>query len=402
MSRAKDEMGAPRSIESLTARTVLIAAPFLGLASGIVAGYWYGTGSDVLLGAVLAPMCLGFATYVRGVRNGRMAFATGFLWEAAGAGTTLVAVSVLLYAGNYEHVLLGLCLGYVVAACAGWPWHRSTRLPAEDRTQIVGYTVWTSVQAVAAGGLLPAVTALAALHASPAEMGDLGAAVSIATPVLLLSIALRTSSAPFVARRVARGDFTGLRQSTDSLLRTMVTIFVPTFGVACLWAPDLLALLYGDTFATGSTLLVLLLLGVSINCLNASHIWLSAGPPWGPRALALCNGSGLVVGVVVAAVGVGFAPTSGAAAGYLVGSLVSTTLATLIVWREGRMEWFAVSARLVAGYTLVVGSLVIVGSAGTGIRLIVTLVFTLSFAALSLDDLRRLRRALRASAGPMP
>ena len=390
MASVADTADPRHAVESFTSRTVLVACLPLSATSGVVAACWFSAGWAGTLWSALLPACLGAAAYARGVRYGRLRFRDGLLWDCLGAIATIASMSAVLVTGRFEHALMPLCLGYLVSALPGWPRHRpSVPLSADHRREVTRYTAWTAVQVVAAGGLIHVVMALAALHASASDLGEFAAALSIATPILLLSIALRTSLTPFVARQVAAGDQESLRRATDSLMRTMVVLFVPALGAACIWSRELLLIIFGAGFAGSANVLVILLLGVSLNCFNASHVWLGVAAPWGPRALAVCNGAGLVVGTGVAAVGASLAPATWAATGYLTGSLVGAGSAAVIVWRRGRMRWWPLALRLGVGYALIASAVVATGDADAWPKVMVSAAFVVAYAGVCWSDVRR-------------
>lgn len=382
-----------QAVLGFTSLTVLISALPMGLFGALVASTWLDLGSPTVYWAALLPICLGMATYARGTRGGRLYFRQGFWWDCFGAIATAATLIALLATGQSQHALAAFCVGFLASAVPGWPRARLHRAPTAARSEVVRYTAWTSVQVVSAGGLIHVAMALAAVGATATQLGEMGAAVSVATPILLLSVALRTSTVPFVVRQAATGDQSGLRTSTDLLLRAMVVLFVPAFGVACLWARQILELLYSDQFAQGSTLLIILLLGVSLNCFNASHVWLMSGPSWGVRVLAVCNGAGLATGVLVALLHPSSAATTSAALGYLAGSLVSAVATTAVVWRSGAMPWSAVLGRLTAGYALIVASLIVSSDMDAVPRLVVTVCFLAVVYAATRTDVNLIRRA---------
>lgn len=391
VSLAAGDAPRQRMLASFTFRTVIVAAPLIAFLAAGASAMWLRAEPPLVLWAALLPVCLGLSTYVRGLRAGRMQFRQGLIWDSVGAVVTLGVLVLVLTSGSFELVLVGFCVGYLVSAVPGTP-GRSPGLPVRERREVIRYTAWMAVQVIAAGGLLHATVAIAALQASRSQLGDLGAAVSIATPILLLSIALRTSTVPFVARRLARGDVAGLRQATDTLMRFMVVLFIPAFGLACIWSEQLLQVIYGPKFTSGANLLVILLLGVSLNSFNASHVWLMTGPTWGARALAISNATGLVVGAVVATTA-SASPTTSAAVGYLVGSFVSASATTAIVWRSAPLAWSGVLARLITGYVLIAGSVGLTQSMHAKERLTVSMLFIAVYMAVNSADLRKLARS---------
>jgi O-antigen/teichoic acid export membrane protein len=395
MASMSRSMGEQASVERATSRVALLSLAPLSVAATITARYGLGSGPAESLWAGVLPACLGAAAYARALRYGRMRFAQGLFWDCLGASGTLVGTLVVLSVGAPQHALFPFCLGYLISAVAGWPRRGEAPLLAPERErEIMRYAAWTAIQVVASGGLLQIVTWMAALRASPQSLGEFGAAVSIATPLLLLSIALRTSLTPFLARDVASGNLDSLNRATDLLMRGMVALFVPAFGLVCVWSPWILSGLFGEQYRGASDVLVILLLAVSVNCFNASHVWLGVALASGPKSLAVCNGAGLLVGTTVASLGDSGNATLWAAIGYLVGSLVAASLAAGLVWEHAGMQWGSLVARLLVGYALLLGAVAVSTDRGL-FNLAVSVCFVTICGLLSSQDLRRINAGLR-------
>ncbi len=192
----------------------------------------------------------------------------------------MLLMFALLGSGHEALALLAICASSLPGVLTGLvPGRPSLRSPA--RREITRYTAWTSAHIVAAGGLLPALTLVVASTVSADDLGDFAAAASIATPLYLLSTAMRVSFEPFLARAHASGRDDLVRESTDRLMRAMVVLFVPMAGLLALWSDNLLGWLYPSTFASARGTFLLLLTGVAATCLNAAQAWLSATRTWG-------------------------------------------------------------------------------------------------------------------------
>ncbi|MFI7494008.1 lipopolysaccharide biosynthesis protein [Kocuria sp. M4R2S49] len=232
--------------------------------------------------------------------------------------------------------------------------------------------------------------------ATKAEVGLYAAAVALATPASMLSGAMLTALSPSVARMFSSGDTAGLARQVDVILRTMVTVFLPVFGVGILWAEPVL-LIFGREYQEAESLLVVLFFAVSATSFNAANARLNGTEPWGIKVLAAANGLGLVLGVATMLL---LGPELGimaSAVGYLVGSLLSSVLPLLVVWRLDRMRWGTVLLRIVAGYAMVLGALQVLGPDFRVLPALgATAVFLAVWAGLSLRDLRPALRAVGA------
>ena len=239
---------------------------------------------------------------------------------------------------------------------------------------------------------------------TPAAVGQYSAAVSIATPASMLSSSMLVALAPAVARMFTAGDMAGMKRQLDSILRVMVLMFLPVFGVGILWAPYVIHVLYNaraEEFTGAVPLLIVLFFAVSATSFNASNSRLNGGESWGVRALAACNALGLILGVATV---LWWGPRLGvmaAAMGYLVGCLISAVGPLIIVWVHDRMKWSGLMLRVVLGYVLILAGLWLVFThQGVLVTVLATVGFLALWCAISWRDLaprvamvrRRLRR----------
>jgi O-antigen/teichoic acid export membrane protein len=387
MARGHDDGDAQLSATSFTARLALAGSLALAVLAFAVARVLLSIpAGQAGLGALLV-VALGTYTYVRGLRYGNSHFATGAAWDLLSSAAALALLGVLLLGHHVTWVLAPLVLGNVAGTLAGWPRRHAPPDPSVRR-EIRHFVLWNSAQVVAAGGLLQLVLLLASPFATDAQLGDFAAAVSLATPLVLVSIALRTSMAPSIASAYASGDRAEARRRVDRIMRLMVVVFLPAFGIGIVWADQVLTVTYGSQFRSAHTLLVLLLLGVSVNSFNAAHVWLISTEPGGVRTLAGCNAAGLVTGLTVAVAASPHLGVRGAALGYLAGSTVSSLAAAAAVWRRECMRWGAPSVRLAVGYALVVIAAVTVPDGmALASRIGITAAFLAGWTVLNWSDI---------------
>ena len=383
MARGRQDRHAQAATASFTAASASAGMAVLGAAAVLYAAFVLELPWSYAVSAGLLVLALSAYNFVRGVRTGNNQFVTTAAWDTVSSFLTIT-------------LLLPLILGYSVYALPSWPRRTAARLDPARRREILVFTAWGSAHLVAASGLLQLSMVLGDRFATKAEVGVYATALALATPASMLSGAMLTALSPSVARMFSARDTAGLTRQVDAILRTMVTVFLPVFGVGILWAEPLL-LVFGPEYREAEPLLVILFFAVSVTSFNAANARLNGTEPWGIKVLALANGLGLALGVgTVLLLGPQLGITA-SALGYLVGSLVSAVPPLLVVWRLDRMRWGGVLLRVVAGYALVLGGLQVLGP---GFRLLpalgVTAVFLAVWAGLSARDLRPV---LRTAAG---
>lgn len=395
MARGRGDPVAQAAVAAYTARLVGASTVVLGAAATLWVGFSAGFSWVPALSTGLLVIALGAYAFVRGVRTGNNQFVTTTVWDMISSVVTLGLLAVVLVAGWEPVLLLPLCLGYLLYALPSWPRPSPVALDATTRRAVVGFTGWGSVQLLAASGLLQLSVVLGRTHDTLTALGLYAIAVSVATPASMLSGAMLTALAPAVARRYAAGDRVGLAGEVDRVMRIMVTVFLPVFGLLILWAGPVLAVLFGARGAPAEPLLVVLLLAVSVSSFNAANLRLNGAQAWGVKALAASNVTGFLVGLGVIlwtgpALGV-----MGSALGYLAGSLVSAVGPLVIVWRVDRMRWGLLVLRITGGYALILTGRWWLGDQTHLVpTLVASAVFLTVWAALSYRDLTPLARSV--------
>ena len=397
MARGRQDREGQAATAAFTAASASAAMAVLGASAGLYAAFVLGLSWPHAVSAGLLVLSLSAYNFVRGVRTGNNQFVTTTMWDTISSFLSLTLLLLVLLAGWHWALLLPMVLGYAVYALPAWPRRTGARLDPALRREILVFTAWGSAHTLAAGGLMQLSVVLGEGMGSRSELGLYTAAVSLATPASMLSGAMLTALSPSVARMFAAGDTAGLTRQVDLILRTMVTVFLPVFGVGVLWAEPVLHVVYGRGFLAAEPLLVILFLAVSATSFNAANARLNGTESWGIRVLAVSNGVGLVLGVAAMfTLGPRLGITA-AAIGYLVGSLVSALLPLLVVWRIDRMPWGGVLLRIVLGYAMVLGGLALLGDDFRVLPALgVTAAFLAVWAVLNARDLRPMLRTATA------
>lgn len=374
-------------------RLSLLPTTVLAISAAILAATIYEVRPVGAMCTGAMVLAFGLSAVVRGIRLGRQAFGETVAWDAVAAVIALTTLGGILWLGTPELLLLPLAASYLPGVVSGWTGTRADRFAVPG---IVSFSAWTSAQILAAGGLLPAVTVVAATATSSADLGDLAAATTLATPVYLLATALRGSAEPHLAREFALGHSRAAAHLVDQLFRLMVLTFVPLITIAALWSDLALQILFDAEFAAARPVLVVLLFGVLITCLTAAQSWLNTTTASGPRLLALSNLAGMVTGVAVALATVPWAGVMGAAVGFVAGSVISVLAATLLVWRQAEMRWAATMVRLSSGVATSLLCVVTVGDSPVVLRLGVTIAFLGAWLASQRAQVTTLSRHVRS------
>lgn len=396
MARGRQDPEGQAATASFTATSASAGMALLSVSAVLYAAFALELSWGFAVSAGLLVLSLSAYNFVRGVRTGNNQFVTTTAWDTISSFLTLTLLLLVLLAGWHWVLLLPLILGYAVYALPSWPRRTGARLDPAMRREILVFTAWGSAHLVAASGLMQLSLVIGDSFATKAEVGLYASAVALATPASMLSGAMLTALSPSVARMYSAGDTAGLTRQVDVILRTMVTVFLPVFGVGILWAEPVL-LIFGRDYQEAEPLLVVLFFAVSATSFNAANARLNGTEPWGIKVLAAANGLGLVLGVVTMVL---LGPELGimaSAVGYLVGSLLSSVLPLLVVWRLDRLRWGTVLLRIVAGYAMVLGALQVLGPDFRVLPALgATAVFLAVWAGLSARDLRPALRAVGA------
>ena len=105
-----------------------------------------------------------------------------------------------------------------------------------------------------------------------ADVGLYAAAQTLSQAVLLPSMALQMITGPTIATLWGKGDRAGIEKMVDDTLRFTAAFIIPTAFAAVILAPDLIKVIFGDTFMSATDSLRILLIGSGFLA-----IWASVG-----------------------------------------------------------------------------------------------------------------------------
>ena len=399
-----DPVGAATVARHIAVRTAVIS---LVLPTGVaLAGsLWLGFDAAQTLSTALLAFAYSMYSTTRGIQYGHLRYRRVAVWDTIAGATSLLAVVVVLALDLTPLALLPLTLGYGLFAVVSWPARGRGRVEPALRREIDRFVLFGAVSGTASGGLLQLSQIAAHSSAGPGPAGDYAAALTLATPASMLSIALSTVLIPPLVAAAGRGDRRGVHVQSDVIARRLTAIFVGLFGVLTIVSPLAIAVIWGEAYSGAAEVLPILLIAVMLASIAlGGATTLQSTRARGPRAVAFVNLAGFAVSLLAWPFLAPSLGTTGVALGYLLGS-GTASLATLgTVWWIERHHWWGLAARLLGGTALVVALALLTrdipGLAGVAAQLGAALVFALVWLALTRRDVQALWSTLRGRGAP--
>ena len=261
MARGRTDPGEQASVARYAARSATVGMAVLAVVAVMVAGFSLHLPLSYVLSAGLLVIALSAYNFVRGVRTGNNQFVATALWDCISSFITLTLLLLVLLGDFSPLLLLPLCIGYLSYALPAWPVRRGTPLPRALKSEILRFTAWGSINIVTASGLLQLSMMLGQYFDDDVALGQYSAAVTIATPASMLSSSMLVALSPAIARMFTAGDHRGMKTQLDAIMRTMVLVFLPVFGIGILWSGLIINTLYrarAEEFAGAVPLLIVL------------------------------------------------------------------------------------------------------------------------------------------------
>lgn len=286
------------------------------LLSALMAPLTYLTTGDVALSLTSVLLMLSYSAYMftRGELTGEDRLGWAAIVDALSSALALSALLVTTFFHLSWALLLPLSLGYLLFAVLSRPRTRSEASTPAMRRQVLAFTWQTSIGMLVGGGLLPITIVFVRAFEAPYDAGLFAAALTLATPASMVSLALNQVLIPHFARlpRQTRGH------SHLRIFLLTTALFVIIFGALAVAAPWIVDVIYGAAYIGAEQPMRALLLGVFLFSVAAV-----------PSALLLADGDervyariwlvSFVVGMLLM---VTLSPTLGqwgALSGYVVG-----------------------------------------------------------------------------------
>jgi len=348
-----DPQGAAVVARHIAVRTTL-GSMLIPTGVALAGSYLLGFSPAHTIGTVLLAFAYSMYSTLRGVQYGLLKFRHVALWDTIAGATALLAVVVVLTLDITVLALLPLTLGYALFAVVSWPARAAGRVDSALRRQIDSFVLFGAVSGVASGGLLQLSQVAAHSYAGQARAGDYAAALTLATPASMLSVALSTVLVPPLVAAAGRGDRAAVHAQSDAIARRLTAIFVGLFGVLVIVSPLAIAVIWGAEYSAAASILPVLLVAVMLTSIAlGAATTLQSTRVRGPRAVAYVNLAGLVVSLAVWPFLAPRYGTVGVAVGYLIGSGLASLGLMATVWWVERHAWVDLAAKLV-GATAVV------------------------------------------------
>lgn len=385
-----------RHLATRTAIISLVVPTVVALTGSLLLGF----GAAHTLATVLLAFAYSMYSTVRGIQYGLLNFRHVALWDTVTGAVALLGVGLVLAFDLTALVLLPLALGYAIFAAVSWPARAAGRVEPGLRRHIDHFVLFGALSGVASGGLLQLSQIAAHHYAGAAEAGDYAAALTLATPASMLSIALSTVLIPPLVAAAGRGDHAAVHAHSDAIVRRLTAIFVGLFGVLVIVSPLAISVVWGEEYVGAAAILPVLLVAVMLTSIAlGGATTLQSTRLRGPRVVAFVNVAGLVVSVAAWPFLAPAHGTTGVALGYLMGA-GAASLATLgAVWWVERHRWWDLGGRFVVGLALVVTLALLTrdltGRQGVAAQLGAALAFGAIWIALTHRDVAALWATVR-------
>ncbi len=356
--RPEEAQDRPEAVAWYLAKHLVLVALFVGAGAGVAA--WLLTQRGALFAFATGLLTVGYSAYIFG-RSVQFATYRARRAVVADAVSGLVALALLVLVLLRELddlVLLPLALGYGAAAAITWP-RRSGPISRELRTELRRFIAIGSVGAVASGGFLQLSMVAAKILGSPDDAGLYAAALSIATPLSMVSTAIAMVVVPAMGAAVGRSDITGFRQVVDRAARGVSALALAGFGMIAALSPVLVALFYPDGYSGAVPLLAVL--AAAMLCLTSRMPVtnaLAVRSPVGIRTTTTVSLAATALGIAVWALAGPRFGVAAVAVGVLAGNVLALVWLTATVARQESMPWL--SATLRHGVVLVLAVLLAV------------------------------------------
>ncbi|MFF5626053.1 hypothetical protein [Microbacterium sp. LWH10-1.2] len=271
---------------------------------------------DVALGISSAVLMFSYSAYMftRGELTGEDRLGWAVIADTLSSVLAITALLVTMLFHLSWALLLPLSLGYLLFAVLSRSRTKSEPSSPAIRSQIFTFTWRTSVGMLVGGGLLPITIVFVRGFESPHTAGLFAAALTLATPASMVSLALNQVLIPHFARL----DDVTRRASHRQIFLLTLGLFTLVFGALAAASPWIVDVFYGEKYVGADVPMRALIIGVFLFSIAAvpSALLLADGRE---RAYARIWLVSFVVGMLLM---VTLSPTLGqwgALMGYLVG-----------------------------------------------------------------------------------
>lgn len=343
------------SAAHLRGLSVLTTIP-LSVAGALV--WWRVYDGDALESVTVGLVVAGLSGYAvaRGLFFGHRNIDTAGRWDLVTALTGVAGSGLLLALGvRSVVVLLPLALAWLLYTWAGWPRGARGRPVPELARDINGFTAFTTMGGLTSAGFVQASLLAAHNWGGQEGAGQYSAAFNLAAPLSIMVGAASQVLYPSMAEALGSGNRESFRNQLAWSTRVVLALMGLAIGALAVASPVVIAVVWGERFASAATILPVMLLGVLLTSVAVPAVnALSSESAKGARACAIYS---LIGGVLGIAVWLAAAPSHGVigvAAGYVVAAGTTALLSLLHASHLFGMPALALLARLAGGTAAVV------------------------------------------------
>lgn len=300
-------------------------------------------GGGLLQAVETAALTIAWSGYIyaRGLLMGMGRVAAAATWDLISAVLAIGLLAAVVVTRQGHLALLPAIAGYAVFCAAGLVIAHRTRPAAPPipggSPSLMRFVGWNSLALIATNGLMQVSMVVAFAFDTPGRAGQYAAALSLATPVSMVSQAVTQALLPRFADWVALPP----RERSRNFRRTILVVGgVMALGclAVALLMPFVLPLFYGEAFSAAVPIAQLLMAGVfgfSISILVVAYLSATGRAHF---ATLLAGGASLLGLAGMLAIGMVVDGVAGAVWGVSIGMLVSALALTGAALAEGRAK----------------------------------------------------------------
>ncbi|WP_404435838.1 hypothetical protein LG322_11930 [Microbacterium aerolatum] len=393
-ARALDDHNASAIAASLARRVAVVA---LILAVGVAIVYTVLHPGDIVLPIVSAIMVIGISmrTLMDGLHFGAGLTLRLSAWSALIALFGTLATALLLVIGvRSAWVITPLAFSNLIFAVVSWPRRSAGRVPAPLRAEIRTFITLGVVGTLASAGFAQATVLVNAAVNGLAFTGKYAGALTLTTPIALISSALAAVLFPALAASFQSADRGAVRARVLTTTRLLATLLVPVLFVFTLLSDTLVSLVWGEGFT--ETRWIMLFLVPSVICTaiaSPSVSALTARSNQGMFLSTVASLIGTVAGIAVWLIFIPISPELAVPAGYATGVFLIAAIPWCLTWRTYKMPWLGETLLVVSMILTAVGlsAYLQITDRNFFVALAACLILTSAWVIVRRRDFRRIR-----------
>ncbi|MCI2266958.1 lipopolysaccharide biosynthesis protein [Sediminivirga luteola] len=262
-------------------------------------------------------------------------------WSIGIAITSTLAVAALLVAGLHSVVVLAplgvLNLTFVLVS---WPRRPRVSVDRKLKRSVWLFVTLAMVGTLASSGFSQATVLVAGWANNMEYVGQYAAALTLTTPLMLVSAALSSVLFPALSAGHVTRSAVEVRARLGEATSLLITVLVGVSAVLIPVAGSLIELLWGRGFEAAKWIILFLIPVATATAVAVPSVTvITSKSNKGMLLSAASSLSGAAVGVVVWMVLIPVNSELAIPLGFAVGSLIVSAIPTVLAWVRYRMRW---------------------------------------------------------------